>query len=265
LKITGSVGLDFSAKEQWIFRDEAHTWWMLPDYSGEIVRSDDDIDHPNCSSLRQKKFRASDAPMAFIGDLGGMDGPLEWALVVLEHCFEARETSDVIAKRLSDFQRLTAIPEWTAFVEVAKRRGDLAINRALNNLGHYIDQGGVRNALKNAYRRGFHAGEVMGYVSATGALKASEAARNPGKTGLDRLLWKIICLEGDGDPKKVKPYVLAGQLIEDRDTGNARGRELADLGLASSSKKLGERIGRLIKKNAQSPDATMGDYPQDGT
>lgn len=52
LKITRSVGLNFAAKMQWIFRDAMGTWWMLPDYCGEFLGPDgDDVPNAGRSAL----------------------------------------------------------------------------------------------------------------------------------------------------------------------------------------------------------------------
>lgn len=158
-----------------------------------------------------------------------MDGPLEWALEVLEHVSYARRMKRTVSGRLADLQHLTASAEWQAFASAAAEGGDPVVVNSLRNLGYWIDRGGVRDVLASAYRTGFRAGDVLGFLSAAGGVRASEASRNSGKVGLDHFLWEII--EAEGGPAKVKPYALAGQLIEDRDAGNDRGKRLKPRGL----------------------------------
>lgn len=251
LKIARSVGLEFHAPMQWVFRDAGGTWWMLPDYCGDLLGPDDD-DGPNCWPIGPlDTFSTADVPYPFFEDLGGVDGPLEWAMEVLEHVSYARRMRGVVADRLRDLQQLTGTPEWATLAAAASRRGDLAVNNALHNLGYWIDQGGIQSVLADAYRTGFRAGDVLGYLSAAGAARASEAARSPGKVGLDQLLWEII--EAEGGASVVKPYVLAHQLVADRDSQNERGVKLAAQGLSASSKKVGERISSLIKSGGPRP------------
>lgn len=251
LKIARAVGLDFNASIQWIFRDAAGTWWMLPDYWGDYIGPDDD-DAPNCWPIGSLKiFATSDVPYPFFETLGGVDGPLEWALEVLEHVSYARRLRQIVADRLGDLRQLTGKPEWLALADADSIRGDPAASNALHNLRYWIDRGGARSVLADAYRAGFRTGDVLGFLSAAGSARTSEASRTSGKIGLDRLLWEII--QAEGGPSAVQPYILASRLVADRDAGNARGLRLKAEGLAASHKKVGERISSLIKAGGPRP------------
>ena len=257
------AGFRHRAKQAWVFRDANKRWWALHDVGpGDLIGPVSAA--PEC--FRVQLGRADPLPYleggqlgpggptpadltdTFIGDFGGVYGPLHWAFFIAAAGRARLNAVRTQRNRLRLTRALVERPEWIALQQAVETEwpdgGGLRAVLAL--LEGDLWNGPVAKAL-SAYSYGFQAGATLAWLQAAAQIARAEKSRSPGKVGLRELLRSII----QNEPKPVQPYVLARKLIAERDAGDTDlGLELRRLGLAQDEKRVGAMISEEIKRLA---------------
>jgi hypothetical protein len=85
LRIVRRIGLDVEFKFYAVFRDESGRWWAYP-IGGRDALPELSVSPVDYWIILLGVTTAEDLPTSFSAALGGIDGPLDWALTVLALC-----------------------------------------------------------------------------------------------------------------------------------------------------------------------------------
>ncbi len=265
LTIVRQVNLDVDAPAHRVFRDTKGRWWALPDRPlrgtgfrgrGPDRRGPDGLPRWDGTWLegpRQPEepevwylySRDPEPEGTFLADLGGEEGPLEWAFEVASRLNSILDQRRLWRDRRRQLRALMGIAEWRALSQAARASDNPDLLDAIHNLEDGVIRGGAGLELRKVFDRGFELGDALAFSTAANLVRKSEDDRSR-KADLRAALLAIAAEEAAKGP--LKPYALARVLIEERSRPipTERVRRLCDLGLPASV----NRIGLLITEVA---------------